>query len=1030
MHRFVLILAAAIGMFQTAAYAQSVLNLSPSRVAGQPSVTFRSISPNVVEGREFYSPRDVTVDRSSTPSAVYVADFSNNRVLGWRDARNFSNGALADYVIGQLDRVSTLQLGPGTTRTLGLTAPSSVAVDSKGNVYVADTGNNRILRFPKTEIANSNLGPVPDLVIGQPGYNTSTVNQGGISEKSLFLSALDRSDMVFDSAGNLWVTDAGNNRVLRYPVAALDAGENRPAADMVIGQVDFVTGSLPTDPVGTPAGSSVLTPLNKSILRTPFTLAFDSEGRFYVGDAYGRVVVYTPELTTGRIGVRVVGIQVVAQGQQSRPDEYYVGFVSGLFTVGNRLGVVDAATHRIVLYDPFTEWPAESDTQVSPPARVVIGQQNFLRFEANRLQAEPSGNSFSQPSGVFYLGPELFVADTGNHRVLVLPEATNTAIATRVLGQPSLNLNAPNITDGRELFLYAGFGGDNNPTGNFSDGGGLAIDKVAASPHLYVADTFNNRVLGYRDVRTVRPGDPADIVIGQVDFQRTFINAPFNNANSLNNASLFRPSGLAVDSNGDLYVADSANGRVLRFPKPFEQSVPAGDRLRANLVLGQLSFNQKITDPSARNMLYPFGLAFTVEGSLLVSDAVHSRLLFFRRPVNGDFTNGQAAERVIGQPDFFTVGSGTSSRRLTSPRHIAIDTDDRLYVADAGNNRVVLYDRINAGANDPEPAFLLGGLSAPQGVWVSPLTGEIWVANTRGNTATRFPRFERLAISTRSDYSIPSSVPLALTQDVSGNLYIAEATNRIAMYYNALRFQIAGNYAERSLAPGTISILYAAGAGLTFSSDNTAFTTVPLPDTLADVQVLLNEKPVPLYFVGPFQVNFLVPMSAPDSGTAEIQVIRKSTSQILAVSNPQFARVAPALFVQGGAAQGQLAALNEDNTINTPSNPAAKGSIIQLFGTGQGFVPDAPPDGTAPTGQTKTRDFPVVYLGGQNLVKPEDVLYSGLAPGLVGVWQINARIPADAAPGQNDAVVTLNSTPTNQVPNSSAPLRTVISVKP
>ena len=116
-----------------------------------------------------------------------------------------------------------------------------------------------------------------------------------------------------------------------------------------------------------------------------------------------------------------------------------------------------------------------------------------------------------------------------------------------------------------------------------------------------------------------------------------------------------------------------------------------------------------------------------------------SRILYFRRPDNGDFTNGQAAEKVIGQPDFFTVGRGTAFNRLSSPRHIAIDTDNRLYVADAGNNRVVLYNFIRGASNDPSPAFTLtAGLNNPQGVWVSPLTGEIWVANSRGGQATVF----------------------------------------------------------------------------------------------------------------------------------------------------------------------------------------------------------------------------------------------------------------------------------------------------
>ncbi len=119
-------------------------------------------------------------------------------------------------------------------------------------------------------------------------------------------------------------------------------------------------------------------------------------------------------------------------------------------------------------------------------------------------------------------------------------------------------------------------------------------------------------------------------------------------------------------------------------------------------------------------MAYPFGVALTVERHLVVSDAAHNRVLFFRRPAGGDFTNGLAAEKVIGQPDFFTIARATAPNRMFSPRHIALDTDDRLYVADSGNGRVLIFDRITTAANDPPTAFVLPNLTGAQGIWVSP----------------------------------------------------------------------------------------------------------------------------------------------------------------------------------------------------------------------------------------------------------------------------------------------------------------------
>ena len=105
----------------------------------------------------------------------------------------------------------------------------------------------------------------------------------------------------------------------------------------------------------------------------------------------------------------------------------------------------------------------------------------------------------------------------------------------------------------------------------------MAIDNRSTPPRLYIADTYNNRILGYRDARKCSPERSADIVIGQSDLNRVLINAPQNNAEVPTDSGLFRPTGLIVDTNGDLFVADSGNARVLRFPSPFEQAIAPGD---------------------------------------------------------------------------------------------------------------------------------------------------------------------------------------------------------------------------------------------------------------------------------------------------------------------------------------------------------------------------------------------------------------------------------------------------------------------
>jgi uncharacterized protein (TIGR03437 family) len=86
-----------------------------------------------------------------------------------------------------------------------------------------------------------------------------------------------------------------------------------------------------------------------------------------------------------------------------------------------------------------------------------------------------------------------------------------------------------------------------------------------------------------------------------------------------------------------------------------------------------------------------------------------------------------------------------------------------------------------------------------------------------------------------------------------------------------------------------------------------------------------------------------------------------------------------------------------DNTLNGTANPANTGSTIQLFLTGQGMVPNAPPDGTGQCAQIPTGSQPVVIIGGSLAT----VTYSGLAPCYAGLWQINVQIPKNptALPG-------------------------------
>src|SRR5882724_9682532 len=169
--------------------AQVNLNRVPSRAVGQPQLAVNTRNPNLVEGREFYGPQAAALDNSVNPPVLYVSDSLNNRVLAWKSGIAFSNGAKADFVIGQKDFYSTSRLGPGTAFNSGLTIPTGLAVDKNGNLFVVDTGNNRILRFPRPYAQTDQL---PNLVIGQTSLSCATCNlpnTGGVSAKTIFVAA-------------------------------------------------------------------------------------------------------------------------------------------------------------------------------------------------------------------------------------------------------------------------------------------------------------------------------------------------------------------------------------------------------------------------------------------------------------------------------------------------------------------------------------------------------------------------------------------------------------------------------------------------------------------------------------------------------------------------------------------------------------------------------------------------------------------------------------------------------------------------
>jgi uncharacterized protein (TIGR03437 family) len=722
----------------------------------------------------------------------------------------------------------------------------------------------------------------------------------------------------------------------------------------------------------------------------------------------------------------------------------------------SKIGVLDTFHNRVLAFDSFDKWP-DSKVSASPLANAVFGQADFLSSFPNGATSTtfvpaPAAGTMATPLAAAYANGEVYIADTGNSRVLVVPfsnTGTFGTASTRLLGQDTYSMSAPNLIEGREFDFFF-----SNTSGSTADAG-IAVDFNGDTPHLYVSDPYNHRVLGFSDFRKVAAGAKADIVIGQPDMNSGLCNTT-GNSNAPSATTLCRPVGLVVDGNGDLYVADSLNSRVLRFPAPFAHQ---GQVQTADLVLGQRNFTARVTDPTSSTMSQPYGVTVAANNGLLVSDTVHNRVLYFAFTGNQTFRagvdNGLAATKVLGSPDFNTPQVGNTDTNFNSPHHIAVDNEARVYVADTGNNRIMIFDQLPLISNGAHASLALGSLSAPRGVFVSQLTSEIWVTDTNNNgLVKKYPNYGSLILNPSPTFQVQAaSNALALAQDQFGTLLVADASNRVGAYFPALQAINGANFLKQyPLSPGLITSLCAPGSNCNGGAAMFGTATVtnsslpnpyPMPTTLGDVQVLFkgtnapgDPVAVPLYLVAPTQINFVVPMNAPTSGTADIQVVQASTGRIYAAGQAPMNVNSPAVFMLDYTGTIRKAAVVNlpDGVANDGSHPASRGSYVSIYATGQGFVAGAPADGVPPpplpTVQTPRVAINGVFLdqyvpdSGDTPAQKDWVQFSGIYQ-FPGMWQINIWVPKGVVPGtQLSLLVVLGSTP-----STDNTFRTVINVK-
>ncbi len=510
----------------------------------------------------------------------------------------------------------------------------------------------------------------------------------------------------------------------------------------------------------------------------------------------------------------------------------------------------------------------------------------------------------------------LYITDYSNFSVR---KVTKNGIVNTIAGNGSL-----------------GFAGDG------SSGLGAQLSNVldvavAGDGTVYIADSLNSRI------RKIDTAGNISTIAGNGNRGYS------GDGGKASDASLYFPAGLAIDSKGDLYIADYGNATVRKVTiSTGVISTVAG--------IGYSVFGAATGDGGPATKAYlelPHSVAVDAAGNIYIGDI------------------GSSSIRKVG-----TDGKINTYLSNFVAQNFALDSAGVVYFADYRTNTV--------------QKVLPGGITK---LWIGGNGTSGWSGDGGPATAAQF------------------NLPYGVAVDASGNVFVADAANAIIRELSPVPFSIGAIANSASLlgfappvsgsgdatspvAPGELIVIFGSGLG---PATLTSAPSGTLPTTLGGTTVLINGKPTPILYTSAAMVSALVPYSVNGlfSTTVAIQYQGKTSNVTTVPVYPS----APGLFTADGSGAGQATALNSDGTRNSATNPALVGSIVTLYITGAGQTNPAGVDG-------------IIYPSGNNQpspVQPLSVTIGGLAatvdflsgaPGMVsGTMRIITEIPTGFAPG-------------------------------
>lgn len=386
--------------------------------------------------------------------------------------------------------------------------------------------------------------------------------------------------------------------------------------------------------------------------------------------SFAAVLAWSADFTTGQAARLIIG-QPNPTAQQDGASAIQLGAPSGIAVGGGVFAIADdnrvGATpnnNRVLLYPSIGNWlPRPGDPPIQGTrcpicigdADIVLGQPDFSTTTIVR----PTQSSLREPTAVATDGTMLAVADTDNNRILIWKNipGSNGAPADYVLGQP-------NFTS----FRIVGAGSSSPNATSLRGPQGVWIDNGK----LFVADTQNHRVLIWTRSIT-QNGQPADVVVGQPNFT-TYVEPDLTRANLDTNANnMLNPVSVTTDPMGRMFVADLGHNRILIW-----KSVPTTNNQAADIEIGQPDMNHAFANYVLDDL----------NGDGKVDD-----------PTGMCASNGKDSD---GNPTYPSLCATT----LNFPRY-ALSDGNRLFVADGGNDRVLIFNTIPS-ANMAAADIVLG----------------------------------------------------------------------------------------------------------------------------------------------------------------------------------------------------------------------------------------------------------------------------------------------------------------------------------